>query len=160
MRCKRGSPLRNLRRVESSERRWVTRSETETRMVAAEFGKLVSNGDVVLLEGRLGAGKTTFVRGMLESLGHAGPVRSPTFNLIQTFDDVVPPVVHADLYRLESARGLGLEDYLGGPLVLIEWPDRLGPMIDPCQCWRISISFEGVDRVITINPPQGINPTR
>ena len=64
-----------------------------------------------------------FVRGFLGALGHLGAVRSPTFNLIQTFE-TTPPVVHADLYRLDSAEGLGLEDYLTDSVALIEWPER------------------------------------
>lgn len=107
---------------------------------------------MVLLEGPLGAGKTTFVRGALAALGHTGPVKSPTFSLMQEHD-TVPPVLHADLYRVASAAGLGLEDYLVSHLCLIEWPDRLGSLASP-QAWRIEIAFaDGDSRRLTITPP-------
>lgn len=107
----------------------------------------------MLLKGELGAGKTTLVRGVLEGLGFDGPVRSPTFNLIQTFD-TKPPVMHADLYRLKSAIGVGLEDYLDTHLCLVEWPDRLGGLIDPDSAWQVEIEFEANGRLVRIIPPK------
>jgi tRNA threonylcarbamoyladenosine biosynthesis protein TsaE len=101
----------------------ITRSEAETEALGASIAKSVQAGDIILLHGTLGAGKTVFVRGFLGALGYLGAVRSPTFNLIQTFE-TSPPVVHADLYRLDSAEGLGLEDYLMDSVALIEWPER------------------------------------
>lgn len=101
------------------------------------------------LEGPLGAGKTTLVRGLLEALGHEGPVRSPTFNLLQAFD-TDPPVLHADLYRVSSAEGTGLEDYLDTHVVLVEWPDRLP---DDPEHWRVEIAFEGEGRKATVISP-------
>ena len=98
-------------------------SESETEAIGGLLAATASPGDVLLLSGTLGAGKTVLVRGFLHALGFHGPVRSPTFNLIQTFD-TTPPVVHADLYRLHSAEGLGLEDYLSDSIALIEWPER------------------------------------
>ncbi len=111
-------------------------------------------GDVVLLEGPLGAGKTTLVRGALRELGVEGPVRSPTFNLIQTFD-TRPPVMHVDLYRVPSAVGLGLEDEPEAWLRLIEWPDRLLGLFDERECWRVVIAQEGDSRRVTVHPPLG-----
>lgn len=110
-----------------------------------------SAGTVVLLEGPLGAGKTTFVRGVLESLGHVGAVRSPTFNLLHEYA-TTPPVIHADLYRLGSSSGLGLEEFFDTHLCLIEWPDRL---VETPPAWRISIGFgdEENDRWVTCTPP-------
>ena len=108
----------------------------------------------MLLEGQLGAGKTTLVRGLLKGLGWQGEVRSPTFNLIQIYD-TSPPVLHADLYRLAGATGLGLEDYWDTHLCLIEWPDRLGSLVDPDVCYRVSIEFDqtGEGRLVTISSP-------
>jgi len=124
-----------------------------TEQVGAELaGRLVA-GDVVLLEGELGAGKTTFVRGLLAALGHVGPVRSPTFNLVQTFA-TTPPVLHADLYRVPSHEGIGLEDYLSTHVFLIEWPDRAVDLFDPADAFLVRIEFEGAGRKITIRPPQ------
>ncbi len=130
----------------------IGRSEEETRRVGAELAANLVAGDVVLFTGELGAGKTTMIRGMLEAVGHQGPVRSPTFNLIQTFD-TFPPVMHSDLYRVKSYLGIGIEDYLETHLCLIEWPDRASGLIDPSSCWQVRIEFEGDGRKITIQPP-------
>ncbi len=127
-------------------------NEAATRNVGASLAKRLAAGEVVLLDGPLGAGKTTLVRGVLEELGYDHIVRSPTFNLIQTFD-TAPPVMHADLYRVQSYQGIGLEEYLADHLCLIEWPDRADGLIDPNHCWRIHVDFENDGRSISIRPP-------
>lgn len=99
-------------------------TEGAMRRLGASFAGAWRPGELVALEGPLGAGKTTLVRGLLEGLGWAEPVRSPTFNLVQTFA-TEPPVCHADLYRVGSEEGLDLERYLDRHLCLVEWPDRL-----------------------------------
>ena len=121
------------------------------RKLGAELAKQWRAGDIVLLKGELGAGKTTFVRGVVESLGVADPVKSPTFNLIQLFE-TRPPVMHADLYRLKSADGVGIEEYFEDHLSLIEWPDRLGDPT-PDEAWTIAIEFEGDGRRVQISAP-------
>lgn len=123
--------------------------ESVTRRVGAELSRALQPGDVVLLEGPLGAGKTTFVRGVLEGLGHTGPVRSPTFNLLQVFD-TDPPVLHVDLYRLPSAQGIGLEDYLESHVCLVEWPERAPGFFAALTTIRIFIEFEGAGRRVRI----------
>ncbi len=130
----------------------ISRSAEETRAIGADLAKKLRAGDAVFLQGPLGAGKTTLVRGFLESLGHEGPVRSPTFNLVQTFS-TNPPVMHADLYRVKSAAGIGIEDYLETHICLIEWPDRIGDLIDEDTAWTVSIEFEGDARKLSIQPP-------
>lgn len=129
-----------------------TATAEETQALAAQLAKALKAGDWVLLEGELGSGKTTFVRGLLEGLGWKEPVRSPTFNLIADYP-TSPPVMHADLYRLASAEGVGLEDYLDSHLCLIEWPDRLRGMLDEAQCWQISFSVTPQGRSIKISKP-------
>lgn len=88
-------------------------------------------GDVIALDGGLGAGKTTLARGLIAALGFADEVPSPSFAIVQPYDppSVSLPVAHVDLYRLdgpEDTRELALEEYLEDGALIIEWPDRLG----------------------------------
>jgi tRNA threonylcarbamoyladenosine biosynthesis protein TsaE len=131
--------------------------EAATRALGAELSTMLRPGDVVLLSGELGAGKTTLVRGLVEALGHTGPVRSPTFNLLQVFD-TEPPVLHADLYRVESHKGIGIEDYLATHVCLIEWPDRAKGLVDPDKCWRIAFAFADHGRTVSITKPLDPRP--
>lgn len=128
-------------------------TEIEMRELGAQLGSRLRAGDIVLLEGHLGAGKTTLIRGLIHSLGWAGEVRSPTFNLVQLYP-TDPLVLHADLYRLAGAAGLGLEDEFDTRICLIEWPDRLGSMVIPYQCWRVEIAFVDLGRQVNIILPQ------
>jgi len=105
----------------------VTRSEAETASVASALAATLVSGDVILLSGNLGAGKTAFVRGLAEGLGiDAEDVSSPTFTLVHEYRGGRLTLYHVDLYRLEKAAtdDLGLEELHRGVLA-IEWPDRL-----------------------------------
>jgi tRNA threonylcarbamoyladenosine biosynthesis protein TsaE len=121
--------------------------------LGAELVRGLHPGDTVLLTGPLGAGKTTLVRGMLRGLGWQGTVRSPTFNLVQEFP-TSPPVTHADLYRVESHRGLGIEEYLETHVVVIEWAERAGALVDPEDCWQVQIEPSDGERLVRIRPPK------
>ena len=123
-----------------------------TELLAKEFAGRWKTGDIVLLSGPLGVGKTTFVRAMLQSLGFLGVVRSPTYNLIQTYA-TNPAVLHADFYRVTGAQGTGLEDYLETHLCLIEWPDRAMDLIELQENWRLDFEFDGEGRKLTIREP-------
>ncbi len=123
------------------------------RSLASRLAPALRRGDAVFLFGPLGAGKTTFVRGMLEGLGFAGEVRSPTFNLLQVFE-TDPPVLHVDLYRVDSPAGLGIEDYLDTHVCAIEWADRLGGFLGDSGAWRIEISFAKDGREVAICAPK------
>ena len=131
----------------------MLRSVEDTASLATELSQTLTAADIVLLSGDLGVGKTTFVRCFLRAIGYDGPVRSPTFNLMQTYA-TEPPVLHADLYRLQSAEGVGLEEYFETHLCLIEWPDRLGHLVEAADCWRIDFKFDGDDRIVEISRPQ------
>ena len=128
-------------------------SEADTRALGGQLARRLAAGDVVLLDGPLGAGKTTLVRGLLEAIGYDKEVRSPTFNLVQVFE-TQPPVMHADLYRVKSYAGIGIEDYLETHLCLIEWPDRAIGLVDPESAWRVEIDFDGEGRVIRVSEPR------
>lgn len=105
------------------------RTRRDTRRLAEKLGSKVRAGDFIMLEGPLGAGKTFFVRGFMRALGlpEKTPVTSPTFILVQEFE-TNPPVVHTDLYRIESGsdiRELGLSDRIGHDAVVItEWGEQ------------------------------------
>jgi len=103
-------------------------------------------GDVVALEGGLGAGKTTLARAILMAMGHEGEVPSPTFTIIETYDapPLRLPVVHADFYRLEhpdEAREIGLDDYREDAVLLAEWPDHAGGFAHEPACLSITIEM-------------------
>jgi tRNA threonylcarbamoyladenosine biosynthesis protein TsaE len=108
----------------------------------------LSAGDVVLLHGELGAGKTAFVRGIAQGLGaRVEDVSSPTFTLIQQYDSGRLTLYHVDLYRLDPAEvdDLGLEELVeSGGIVAIEWPDRWHRR--PTGAVTVSIESEGDDR--------------
>jgi tRNA threonylcarbamoyladenosine biosynthesis protein TsaE len=104
--------------------------EEATLHLAAAIAALARPGDAILLEGGLGSGKTVFARGFLRALGVAEEVPSPTFTLLQAYDTTQGPVWHFDLYRLkrpEEVLELGFEEGRAEAMLLIEWPDRLGP---------------------------------
>jgi tRNA threonylcarbamoyladenosine biosynthesis protein TsaE len=107
----------------------ATYSETETAAAGRDLAARVHPGDVVLLTGDLGAGKTAFVRGLAEGLGiDASEVTSPTFTLIQEYSGGRLPLFHVDLYRLKPIEvdDLGLDELTSeGGVTAIEWPDRL-----------------------------------
>lgn len=122
----------------------ISHSEEETAAVAREYAKGLSAGDVLLLSGSLGAGKTAFVRGLAIGLGvPPEEVSSPTFTLLHEYRGGRLPLYHADLYRLEgdAAEDLGLEQTDG--VLAIEWPERLRHAIRGA----ISIHIEWIDDV-------------
>jgi tRNA threonylcarbamoyladenosine biosynthesis protein TsaE len=105
----------------------VTTSPAETEAAGEEFGQRLARGDLVLLKGDLGAGKTTFVRGLTRGVGSPAHVASPTFQLVRVYPGPVQ-VAHVDLYRLEDGADLsdlGLEELLDQGAVVVEWGDRL-----------------------------------
>lgn len=107
-------------------------SVEETWAVARGFAKTLKPGDVVCLEGDLGAGKTTFTQGLAAALGVPGRVNSPTFCIVQEHRGAVL-LVHMDLYRLhgeDDVIAIGWEDYLAeGAILVVEWPERAGSLV-------------------------------
>ena len=126
-----------------------TSSAEETEALAGELARGLRPGDVVLIAGGLGVGKTTFVRGAARALGVAGPVTSPTFTIGQLYEGPVP-VSHLDLYRLggdlgDEEPGL-LEDYLTpAAIAFVEWPEAAAPELERIAM-RVRIEHAGGDR--------------
>ena len=107
------------------------RSPDETCDLARHLAPLLDPGDVILLEGDIGAGKSHFARCLIRSLlKHPEDIPSPTFTLVQTYDTPDGEIWHADLYRLadvNEVEELGLLEAFETAICLVEWPDRLGP---------------------------------
>jgi tRNA threonylcarbamoyl adenosine modification protein YjeE len=104
-----------------------TASAEDTEAAGEELGRRLRAGDLVLLKGELGAGKTTFVRGMARGVGSAAPVASPTFQLVRIYSGRVQ-LAHVDLYRLgadDEIRDVGLDELLDAGAVVVEWGERL-----------------------------------
>jgi len=122
------------------------------------LAEVLRAGDVVLLNGSLGAGKTTLARGLLRALGLKGEAPSPTFAILQGYErpEVSLPVGHVDLYRLEDPQELdelGLDDWLAEGALVIEWPDRLGGRFaDVALDLHLTIAADGA-RLLTANAP-------
>lgn len=100
-------------------------SSEETEQRGAQLAALIETPIVIFLEGELGAGKTTFVRGFLRGLGCNHPVKSPTFTLVETYECQHKHIVHVDLYRLNTVaelEAIGFRDYLTeNSITLVEW---------------------------------------
>jgi tRNA threonylcarbamoyladenosine biosynthesis protein TsaE len=123
------------------------------------FGRRIAEriapGDVVALSGTLGTGKTTLARAIIAALGHQGEVPSPTYTIIETYDGLRVPLVHADFYRLEDpseVEELGLDDYREGAALLAEWPDHAGGFSHEAGCLSIALEKVGDGREAVVTP--------
>ncbi len=129
----------------------VTRSEDETADVARELAAALKAGDVILLSGNLGAGKTAFVRGLASGLGiDPEDVSSPTFTLVHEYRGGRLTLYHADLYRLEriATEEIGLEEMgVADGVLAIEWPDRLAHAMPGAREVQIEIVDENRRRI-------------
>ncbi|MEA2150760.1 MAG: tRNA threonylcarbamoyladenosine biosynthesis protein TsaE [Solirubrobacteraceae bacterium] len=135
-----------------------TTAPAETEAVAAELARRLKRGDIVLVSGDLGAGKTTFVRGACRALGVAGAVTSPSFTIAQRYAGRVP-VSHLDLYRLgdlDDEDPALLADELGPDRVaFVEWPEVGAPAgLDPGRiAARVRLEHRGGDRRLVVVEP-------
>ena len=127
-------------------------NEAELLALGAALIPQLSAGQTVCLTGGLGAGKTTLVRGMIQSVLGDIHVPSPTYTLVQTYEMPQFELWHCDMYRLERPEDgyeLGLMDAFEEAVCLIEWPDKLGELI-PKDAMRIEIVFDGEGRKVTL----------
>ncbi len=132
---------------------FFSRSPEQTRRVGSRLGGVLQAGDVICLQGDLGAGKTTFVQGIAQGWGSLDSVSSPTFILVNMYrradqdkGGVTPPLLfHMDAYRLESAleaEELDLDSMLAQGALLIEWPERMNGLIPTERLW---VNLEHID---------------
>ena len=119
-----------------------TRNAAETRALGEEIASTLKTGDVLLLEGEMGAGKSELTRGIAKGLGVTETVTSPTFTILNVYESGRVPLYHFDLYRIGSAEEIwemGMDEYLGGDgIAVVEWPERC-PEVLPEGCRRIRI---------------------
>ncbi len=133
--------------------RIVTKNEEETRQLGIRLAELLKPGDVLALEGDLGAGKTTFAQGIARGLGVEEAVDSPTFTIIKEYHGRLP-FYHMDVYRLESSdEDLGWDEFFfGDGVTLVEWAGRIEELL-PDHAVRITLTVgEAGERLITFAP--------
>lgn len=131
----------------------TTHSPEETEDFGARYAETLRPGDVIALEGDLGAGKTAFTRGVLRGLGYTGRVTSPTFAIANEYETERAAVVHFDMYRIldeEALYELGFEEYFDGRrILLIEWSENIRDSLpDKLKTIRIRYGSEPDDRII------------
>ncbi|MFP5526937.1 tRNA (adenosine(37)-N6)-threonylcarbamoyltransferase complex ATPase subunit type 1 TsaE [Peptococcus simiae] len=123
-----------------------------TRQAGQALAAVLRAGDLILLQGDLGAGKTTWTQGLAEGLGVLEPVTSPTFVIISEYDSGRLPLYHIDAYRLETpmeAELLGIPELIEGEgVTVIEWPERLEGYL-PQDALVISLTYEGEARTLS-----------
>lgn len=132
---------------------FTVKTEQESLELAAKLARVVKAGDVVALYGTLGAGKTAFCRGFIQSLIPEKEVPSPTFTLLQVYDTPNWPVYHFDMYRLKKpaeAYEIGIEDAFAEGVSLIEWPEKIGPLL-PKKHISVTLEITPFGRQITID---------
>ena len=124
------------------KKKLISNGPLETKDLAIRLKENLRNGDVILLKGEIGAGKSHFARSLIQAaMDKIEDVPSPTFTLVQTYYTTVGPIWHADLYRLNDHNDvfeLGLFDAFGHEIVLIEWPERLG-YLEPSDALTVEI---------------------
>ncbi len=140
----------------------LSHSPEETRAFGRRLAEQLRPGDVLLFYGNLGAGKSEMTRGIAEGLGVSGPVTSPSFTILNVYDDGRVPLYHFDWYRLESAEELyemGMDEYLGGDgVAVVEWPTQC-PEAIPDTHLAVTLKPVGEsDREITLTPMGDFRP--
>ncbi len=143
---------------------WTAAGPAETFELGRRVGALLAGGEILLLSGPLGAGKTLFVKGLASALGlDPDEVSSPSFTLVNRHEGGRLLLYHLDLYRLEegpsAAHAVDLDELLSdeGAVIAIEWAERMGRYPLPAGAWRVSIEGDGADpRRVRLAPADGV----
>lgn len=138
-------------------------SISETFAVAANLAHIIKKGDLLLFEGEIGSGKTTFIQALAKNLDITEPVTSPTFVLHTIYDSGSVLLSHVDLYRLNSdaeVDSIGYEDYLDTAITVIEWADRYSKFQTPNLLLHFKYGQLENERILTITPNGGDWSTR
>ncbi len=135
---------------------WLA-DEAATAAAGAMVGAVTRTGDIIALSGPLGAGKSSFARGLIGALGFVGDAPSPTFGIVIPYapPDITVPLWHVDLYRLENPEEieeLGLDDARADAALIIEWPERLGARLW-ADALHLHLTIEGRGRRLTGKVP-------
>ncbi|SFK06490.1 tRNA threonylcarbamoyladenosine biosynthesis protein TsaE [Celeribacter neptunius] len=136
-----------------AEKHITVASEDDTARIASALAEHLRAGDVVLLDGALAAGKTTFTRALVRAMGCDEAVTSPTYTIANIYETPKGPLLHVDAYRLKGAQEfyhLGLEDYLETGISVIEWGERIEGYFDAPLSIRIGFGEEETARVLTL----------
>ena len=144
--------------ADSTQRVWELETLETTRALGRELAQRLPKGAILLLQGPLGAGKTSLVQGLALACGISEPITSPTFALAQHYPQGQPPLVHLDLYRLEAA-GSADELFLQeeeearamGALMAVEWPERLRLTLP--EAWQLELAHQGAGRRARLTTP-------
>jgi tRNA threonylcarbamoyladenosine biosynthesis protein TsaE len=132
---------------------FITTTPKQTRNLGGKFAVVLKKGDIVLLKGTLGSGKTTFTQGVVQSFGNKRFANSASFALVNEYNANGVKLFHMDLYRLQPSNvwDIGIEEYLySNNISLIEWPDRLVGIENYSQ-WNVEIENIGLERKIKID---------
>ena len=133
----------------------ISNSPEQTFALGRDYAARLRAGDVLALDGDLGAGKTQFIKGLAAGLGHTGEVTSPTFTLVHEYTGGKLPLYHFDFYRLESADEalrFGLDDYLGESAILaIEWAGKFPALLPASTRWLRFRAGDGDQRTIELS---------
>ncbi len=140
----------------------LTHSPQETRALGKKLAGHLRAGDVLLLHGDLGAGKSELTRGIAEGLGVTSTVTSPSFTILNVYEEGQVPLYHFDWYRLESAEELyemGMDEYLGGDgVAVVEWPSQCPEAIPETHLAVTLTPVGDSDRQITLAPMGDFRP--
>ncbi len=139
--------------------RWTTENPAQTRALGQWLAQRLEPGDVLVLQGDMGAGKSELTRGIAKGLGIDGPIPSPTFTILQAYDSGRLPLYHFDWYRIqdpEELYELSMEEYLyGNGVAVVEWPGRAEEVL-PATYLELTLAPEGeAGREITAQPVGG-----